>query len=83
MILRSANTCVSVAFKGLSGDGIDRGTLIFDGSVDPHFPKPGSLGLVLFCLVVDLTHSVLDTKVFLLEVLAKLILVGRRWMLIC
>ena len=36
VILESANTCISVAFKSVSGDGIDRDTLIFDGNVDSH-----------------------------------------------
>ena len=39
MILELANTCISIAFKGVSGDGIDRGTLIFDGYVDSHFSQ--------------------------------------------
>ena len=36
MILELANTYISIAFKGVSGDGIDRGTLICDGNVDSH-----------------------------------------------
>ena len=39
MVLESANTCISITFKGESGDGIDRGTLIFDGNVDFHFSQ--------------------------------------------
>ena len=40
MILESVNTGKPVAFKpGVSGGGIDRGTLIFDSNVDSHFSQ--------------------------------------------
>ena len=39
MMLESVNTGKPVAFKGVSGGGIDRGTLIFDSNVDSHFSQ--------------------------------------------
>ena len=39
MILESVNTCTSIVFKGLSGNGIDQGSLIIDGNVDSHFSQ--------------------------------------------
>ena len=37
--LELANTCISIAFEGVSGDGIDRGILVFDGNVDSHLSQ--------------------------------------------
>ena len=50
MVLKSANTCISIAFKVVSGDGIDQGFLIFDGIVDSHLPQTliTWFGIILF-----------------------------------
>ena len=40
MIVELAKTGKSIAFKGVSRDGIDSGTLIFDGNTNSFSPKP-------------------------------------------
>ena len=73
VILELGNKSISITFKSVSGDGIDRSTLIFNDNVNSHFSQTLITWLGIIWPMAALTHWVLNTHLFLVGILARLI----------